>query len=244
MFQRCASGILRVESWNDWSDWLVHGFSTRDTGDFLEWPVDSAIARTFGADGCGTAMLQQVHSGNWVRADRSWGTARPEADAVGTATPGVLVGVRTADCLPVLLVAHRSRAVAAVHAGWRGTVAKVLPRAVRRLCGEFGAGEDEIGAAIGPGIGVCCFEVGEEVASQFPARFVRRGQGKPRVDLASALEAQLRACGVQETVNARLCTCCDTTGFFSHRGEAGRTGRMLSVAAVRANASGNSERCR
>ena len=161
------------------------------------------------------------------------GPARPEADAVGSATPGVLLGVRTADCLPVLLVAPRSRAVAAVHAGWRGTVAGVLPRAVQGLTADLGARPREVEAAVGPGIGACCFEVGEEVASQFPERCVADDGAKPHVDLAAALEGQLADCGVRMVMTARLCTHCEVERFFSHRAEAGRTGRMLSVVGLK-----------
>ena len=233
MFRLGTRGILRVERWDGWDGWLAHGFSTRATGDFLRWPSDSEIASVFQAGRCGTAMLRQVHSGHWVRADAPWGAARPEADAVGSGTPGVLLGVRTADCLPVLLVAPRSRAVAAVHAGWRGTVAGVLPRAVQGLTVDLGARPQEIEAAVGPGIGACCFEVGEEVASQFPERCVADDGGKPHVDLAAALEGQLADCGVRMVMTARLCTHCDVERFFSHRAEAGRTGRMLSVVGLK-----------
>ncbi|MDE0101402.1 MAG: peptidoglycan editing factor PgeF [Bryobacterales bacterium] len=233
MFRLGTRGVLRVERWGEWDGWLAHGFSTRATGDFLRWPSDSKIAAVFQAGRCGTAMLRQVHSGRWVRADAPWGQARPKADAVGSATPGVLMGVRTADCLPVLLVAPRSRAVAAVHAGWRGTVAGVLPRAVQGLTADLGARPGEIEAAVGPGIGTCCFEVGEEVASQFPDHCVADGCGRPHVDLAAALEGQLADCGVPTVMTARLCTHCDVERFFSHRAEAGRTGRMLSVVGLK-----------
>jgi len=135
MFRESEQGVLRVAAW-DRHRWLVHGFSTRATGDFFDWPGDAEIAAAFGTQGCGTATLRQVHSGRWVRADAPWGGKRPEADAVLTDRPGVLVGVRTADCLPVLLVDPATRSVAAVHAGWRGVVAGIVPNAVRALQAE------------------------------------------------------------------------------------------------------------
>ena len=236
MFRPDGRDILRVERWEDWGDWLVHGFSTRATGDFLEWPSDREVSGVFGAGHCGTAMLRQVHSNRWVRADKAWGTDRPEADAVGTQKTGVLVGVRTADCLPVLLVDPRGRSVAAVHAGWRGTVSGVLPGAVRGLTEAFGTRVSDIDAAVGPGIGVCCFEVGMEVAARFPEGCVQQGEGRPRVDLAVALEAQLASCGVRRCAVARMCTNCGNERFFSHRAESGRAGRMLSVAGLRPRA--------
>ncbi len=220
--------------WDRWDLWLVHGFSTRATGDFLDWPTDGDVAGAFGAGPCGTAMLRQVHAGRWVRADAPWGSERPRADAVISNRPGVLAGVRTADCFPVLLADPRTRSVAAVHAGWRGTVAGVLPRAVRGLEREFGARPADIEAAIGPGIGPCCFEVGEEVASRFPARCVKRGNRKPHVDLASALKGQLAGSGVRTAAVAGLCTSCNLGRFYSYRAEGAGTGRMLSVVGLRA----------
>lgn len=232
MYGLAARGVLRCAAWQGYG-WLAHGFSTRCTGDFLDWPADSDIAESFGESPCGTAMLRQVHSRDYVRADRPWGADRPAADAVVTDRTGVLVGVRTADCLPVLLVDPRTRSVAAVHAGWRGTAAGVLPNAVNALVAEYGARPTEIEAAIGPGIGVCCFEVGEEVAAEFSERFVDRHEPRPHVDLVSMLEEQLAGCGVSRFETIRECTSCRLDRYFSHRAERGRTGRMLSMIGVR-----------
>ena len=226
------SGVLRVSRWADW-DWLVHGFSTRSTGDFLDWPSDAVISERFGAVSCGTAMLRQVHSGRCVRADQAWGGDRPEADAVCTNRPRVLVGVRTADCLPVLLVDPRSRTVAAVHAGWRGVVARVLLNALESLESAYGCNAGDIEAAIGPGIGPCCFEVGEDVAGQFSGEFVDRSGSKPHVDLAAVLRAQLSQAGVDRVAMAGHCTSCDLGSYYSHRAEQGNTGRMLALVGLR-----------
>ena len=225
-------GVLRVSGWTGW-DWLVHGFSTRPTGDFLDWPSDGEIRRRFGAASGATAMLKQVHSGRCVRADRAWNVDRPEADAVCTDRPRVLVGVRTADCLPILLVDPRRRAVAAVHAGWRGAAALVLPSAIESMVSEYGCKPGDIEAAIGPGIGPCCFEVGEEVAGQFCEEFVDRDGPRPHVDLAGVLEAQLRRSGVGRFATVGHCTSCDLDRYFSHRAERGDTGRMLALVGLR-----------
>lgn len=225
-------GVLRVSGWADWG-WLIHGFSTRSTGDFLDWPSDDEICKRFGAAGAGTAMLKQVHSGRCVRADRAWSATRPEADAVCTNRPRVLVGVRTADCLPILLVDPSRRAVAAVHAGWRGAAARVLPSAVESMASEYSCRPGDIEAAIGPGIGPCCFEVGEEVAGQFSEEFVSRDGPKPHVDLAGILGAQLRQSGVDRCAIAGHCTSCDLDRYFSHRAEHGDTGRMLALVGLR-----------
>ena len=232
MFRVGTHGVLRYGGWEEHS-WLAHGFSTRLTGDFLDWPSDPEIATAFGAEGCATAMLRQVHSGVFVRADRPWGPDCPEADAVLTDCPGVMVGVRTADCVPILLADPKTRSVAAVHAGWRGTVAGVVPSALEGLVSEYGSRLADIEAVVGPGIGACCFEVGEEVACQFSEEFVEQRDPRPHVDLASAIEAQLAAAGVGRIASVRECTSCDLGKYFSHRAERGNTGRMIAAAAVR-----------
>ena len=228
MFRVGDLGLLRVSAWNRYP-WLVHGFSTRATGDVLDWPADADVAAAFGAPGFETATLKQVHSGRFVRTDTAWGTNRPEADAVIAGRPGVLIGVRTADCFPVLLVDPVTRSLAAVHAGWRGTAAGVLKNAIRGLADEFGAKASDVEAAIGPGIGSCCFEVGEEVAEVFGEKFVERGRAKPHVDLMGALEEQLAHAGVTSVNSCCQCTSCNLGQYFSHRGERGVTGRMLAA---------------
>ena len=232
MFRIGKHGLLRYAGWQEHS-WLAHGFSTRHTGDFMGWPSDRVIARAFGADGCATAMLRQVHSDGFVRANRPWGRDRPAADAVLTDRPGVMVGVRTADCVPILLMDPQTRSVAAVHAGWRGTVAGVVPSALRGMASEFGSSLADIEAVVGPGIGACCFEVGDEVACQFREEFVEQRDPRSHVDLTSAIEAQLAAAGVRRIASVRECTSCDLEKYFSHRAERGNTGRMLAAAAVR-----------
>lgn len=233
MFRTDKRGVLRLARWERWA-WLVHGFSTRRTGDFLDWPADDEISSAFGADGCGfgSATLRQVHSDRWVRADGPFAGNRPEADAVVTNRPGVLVGVRTADCVPVLLVDPARHTVAAVHAGWRGVAAEVLPKAVRALASEFGSRPADVEAVVGPGIGACCFEVGEEVASRFSNEFVRRDRPRPHVDLVSALERQLGNAGVSSVAACGECTSCGVDRYFSHRAERGKAGRMLAVAGL------------
>ncbi len=231
MFETGWRGILRCTDWHRHA-WLVHGFSSRATGDFLVWPGEEAVASAFGVHGFGMATLSQVHSERCVRADSPWGAKRPEADAVVTNRPGMLVGVRTADCLPVLLMDPVTRSVAAIHAGWRGAAAGVLPNAVTALCAEYGGRTGDIRAAIGPGIGVCCFEVGEEVASRFAESHVDRSRDRPHVDLASALIQQLDAAGVSAVSSCGECTSCALDRYYSHRAEGGDTGRMLAVVGV------------
>src|SRR5205823_616160 len=129
-------------------DWLGHAFGTR-----LFQPPD------------GVATLRQIHSDVIVYAGRPGRLA--EGDALLSDTPGRLAGVKTADCLPILLADERHRAVAAVHAGWRGAVSQIAPKAVEAMAARWNTRPEDLHAAIGPGIGQCCFEVGPEVAVQF-----------------------------------------------------------------------------
>lgn len=224
-------GVIRIVEWNAYP-WLIHGFSTRAAGNFLDRPDDAAVTRIFGG-GKATATPRQVHSSRVAQADCSWGDTRPEADAVVTNQAGILAGVRTADCVPILLVDPPHKAVAAVHAGRRGAAAGIVANALDRLSDAFGSRAEDIEAAVGPAIGACCFEVGPEVASQFAPEFVIAHEPRPHVDLIAAVRKQLEQRGVQRILDVSECTKCRTDRFFSYRDEGAGTGRMLSVVGVR-----------
>jgi len=154
-----------------------------------------------------------------------------KADALVTRTPGVTLGVVTADCVPILLADPEGR-VAAVHAGWRGTAEGVVSAAIDALA-ELGAKPDLLVAAIGPAICARCFEVGDEVAAQFeqvaPAAILREPGKKPHIDLAAANHLQLLDGGLSPTHIWRSgrCTMHEPTDFFSYRRD-GKTGQHLS----------------
>jgi YfiH family protein len=193
-------------------DWLEHGFGTRETN-----PDQTAMAR-----------LTQIHS-DVVLTARDPGCIG-EGDALVTQAPGVAVSVRTADCFPILLLDPQTRAVAAVHAGWRGTAAGVLRTSLARMRSEFGTDPSNVFAAIGPGIGACCYEVGTDVARQF---------GMPqagKLDLAVENRNQLIAAGVAPASIERVgsCTFCHPAQFFSWRRDRDRAGRMISFIRVAA----------
>jgi YfiH family protein len=158
--------------------------------------------------------------------------AAVEADALVGVTPGVTVGVYTADCVPILM-ADRDGRVAAAHAGWRGTVKGVASAAVEALV-SFGAKREEIRAALGPSICAGCFEVGEEVAAEFdrvtPEAVIRSAGAKPHVDLWAANRALLVAAGltVENIDAAPPCTMCEPERFFSFRRDGGQIGQHLS----------------
>lgn len=160
-----------------------------------------------------------------------------DGDALVTNRPGLLLGVRTADCLPVLMADSTHKAVAAIHAGWRGLVAGVLLRTVEAMAERFGSRPASLVAAIGPAIGPCCYDVGPEVARRFGELFPERTDltGRAHIDLSEAARRQLVAAGVPagQIWCVGLCTRCLSGEFYSWRREGPTAGRMLSVIGIR-----------
>jgi YfiH family protein len=155
-------------------------------------------------------------------------------DALITDEPGVVLLTLHADCLPLLLVDPFRPAVAAVHAGWRGTVADVAGTAVRGMVEAFASRPDTLLAYIGPAIGPCCYEVGPEVAAAWSERagadaaLALNGSGAPRLDLVAANRLLLARAGVSPTSveSSGICTRCHGEAWFSHRGQGATTGRF------------------
>lgn len=184
------------------------------------------------------ACAEQVHGAAAARvlpADAgrgAWDYANnlPGTDALVTDAPGLLLTLFFADCLPILLADPERRVVAVAHAGWRGLVGGVIENTLRTMGDTAGGIRPEaIYAAVGPGIGVCCFEVGPEVAAHFDADLIAATpSGKPSVDLPRAAARRLAAAGLAASHIdvCRDCTACHTDRFFSHRREGGKTGRM------------------
>lgn len=179
------------------------------------------------------AHTRQVHGREVIKIDdrtkpgveSQTGTALPEADGQATALRGVAPTVLTADCLPVAIAGRG--AVGMIHAGWRGLAAGVIEAGVRAVR-ELGA-EGPLRAAIGPGAGPCCYEVGEEVHAVFSERFPAARHGD-KLDLKLIARRRLEAMGVNEIHDTGLCTICDPTLFFSHRRDRGVTGRQAGIA--------------
>jgi hypothetical protein len=189
----------------------------------------------------GWALLSQVHGARVERIGAGGAFCHhrrnhPEADAMATDRPGLVLGVLTADCLPVVLAVPESGAIAIAHAGWRGTLEGVVPAAVRELCALAGAGPTNVVAALGPAIGDCCYSVGDEVREAFRGRWgaaltrgiFTRADGW-RLDLQAANLRQLREAGVpaRAVTAVPLCTSCRRELFFSYRRDGRRSGRML-----------------
>jgi polyphenol oxidase len=173
--------------------WLVQGFSTRLGGTsengalnlgLTDWDSRDRVLenrgkffRAIGADKMRLVTLRQIHSDIVYRVDSSKAEAAeaPQADALTTREPGVLLVVQTADCVPILLADPKRRAVAAIHSGWRGTLRRIAAKALGRMQLEFGTRPEDVIAALGPGIGRCCYEVGSDVAREFHAQFPNAG---------------------------------------------------------------------
>jgi hypothetical protein len=202
-----------------------------------------------------TVTLKQVHSALVLPVRRKDGVfegalqtadgkAVLEADGAVTDLPGVMLGVQTADCVPVLIADVNQRAVAAIHAGWRGTVARIVEKGCATMREEYGSRPEDLVAAVGPSIGACCYAVGEEVRSEFGAQFgyadalFRPRGGHMHLDLWEANRRQLLDAGVPAeriTVIGECTACARFRGerkYFSHRDEHGFTGRMMSVIGV------------
>lgn len=275
--------------------WLVHGFSTRRGGvssldplprsgdgsdlNLGQAPWDNAknvrenrrrfLARLQAAD-MRLILQRQIHSDLIRVLDRTGFPAPPPTgDGLITNRPGLLLGVLVADCLPILLVDAKQRVVAALHCGWRGTARRLAEKAVGRMRLLFGSRPDDLWAAIGPGIGSCCYAVGPEVVEEFISQFrcadnllitktrppspleikrdimihPLRSNFGPRakkeiyLDLLRANVRQLQDAGVRarQIHSSALCTSCQPELFFSHRRDAGRTGRMIGVVGMREN---------
>jgi len=181
--------------------------------------------------------VRQVHGTDILAIDHPTTTAVGNYDAIVTNQPGVLVAVETADCVPILLLDPSRGVYAAVHAGWRGTLGGIVAKTVKVMQDRFGAHRRMIRAAIGPSIGVCCYEVNGTVLTPltrgFPywADVVEHVQGtKAHLDLRGLNRRQLEEAGINsdriETVN--LCTVCHPDLFYSYRRDGARTGRMMS----------------
>lgn len=263
--------------------WLVHGFSTRTGGvseldgekalnlSFMEWDKKENVSenrRRFqaaaGAKGFTLVPMKQIHS-DVIRLFKT-ATAQPcKGDASVTNCPGLLLAVQTADCIPILLVDPKKRAVAAIHAGWRGTLGRIAEKTIGRMQLEFGSWPQDLLAALGPSIGPCCYEVGAEFVPKFTSQFADAAEyfDEPRsgeepnplqwlnmappghqpppknvhLDLRKANRSQLLAAGLRpkNIFVSNLCTGCRRDLFFSYRKEGPQSGRLLSVVGIRAD---------
>ena len=195
-----------------------------------------------------SALIRPIREEDGVferRLETAEGKAVLEGDGAVTNLPGVMLGVQTADCVPVLVADVSRRVIGAFHAGWRGTVERIVERGIETMRLEYGSRPEDLVAAVGPSIGACCYAVGEEVRSGFEAQFGYAGElfkmaddGQMHLDLWEANRRQLLDAGVplEGITVIGECTASAVSGgerkYFSHRAEQGFTGRMMSVIGV------------
>lgn len=201
--------------------WLEHGFGTRSSSNWLN---ESELA-----------TLRQTHSTEVLVAGRAG--CLGEGDALICDQPRIALSIRTADCLPILIADVRNRAIAAVHAGWRGVVQEIVPKTLNSMRQQFGSRPEDLVIVIGPGIGPCCFEVGPEVAIQFAPFFPERNDlaGRAHVDLVETIRRQLGRNGgtTRQTASFGLCSVCWPDHFHSYRRDREAAGRMVSAIRIR-----------
>lgn len=242
--------FFQFDSFRDYP--LAHGIFTRHGGvsprPWSSLNVGSTVGddpdrvqenheRLFEVTGCALEAVHdvwQVHSANVIHAHKPRGEASPQqADILVSATPGIALFMRFADCVPILLYDPRKHAIGMVHAGWLGTVRRAVEAAVQAMTREFDSVPKDIVAAIGPSIGPDHYEVGDDVYEQFSSsfgpgadEFFATRKGRMYLDLWAANQFMLEEQGLSEIEIAGLCTACSTDDWFSHRAEKGSTGRF------------------
>jgi polyphenol oxidase len=225
-------GILRCQAFQS-IPWLVHGFTTRSTNGWQQ--------------GMRVAALRQIHSARVLTPQSALQSGQldcGEGDALTTAEPNLLLSVRTADCVPLLLVSAQHQVVAAVHAGWRGVVGGVIPATLEWLEEQFAVSPQAVQVAIGPCIREDAFEVGYEVASQFASLFPERNDlqaaangaaTRTHINLGLACLRQLQQSGVPvaQVFDCGLCTFRQASLCHSYRRDREASGRMHAFIGVR-----------
>jgi len=208
--------------------WIFFGFGTRDL-------TEKGLRARARERGMRLILLDQIHS-DLIHIIEHAPSDRPQGDALVTAVPGLLLAIKTADCLPILMTDARLRVVAAVHAGWRGTRSRILQKTIRVMREHFGTDPADVLASLGPCIGPSCYEVGDDVRSEFSAAafpdalFTPAGRpGKSFFDLWGANVLQLQSAGVPSdriTADSR-CTHCDES-LYSWRRDRDPSARLFS----------------
>jgi len=232
LFHRAALGVPGVTG----------GFSNRYGG-----TKPDELCREAGLNPALLFMVEQVHGRAVERVDRSSSleTVRVlRADGLITTDPGVIVAVRTADCVPVLIADRRGRVVGAAHSGWRGHVAGIVDSTVEAMAQAVpGLGIEDLVVSVGPAISGCCFEVSEEVAAEILTgsgaatedELIRRRSPRPHLELRRAVVGRLRAIGFSSDSIALVgpCTRCAASTMSSYRREGPGGGRQISFSARR-----------
>lgn len=268
--QRGPLSIIESPLLNEYAPHLVHAFTTRNGGNTVA-PYDNfnlgrhvqddalradalanraILCEQLGADHNLLKVPGQVHSGNVVpivERQSNQELTSPDlssVDGVTTNLEGVPLLLHFADCVPVIIYERKNKIVSIVHAGWRGTAQAIAVNAVKLMVRDYGADVREMVAAVGPGIGTCCYPTGEDVveqllstlvsadadASKFGALVVRADGDQPRPNLKAINAMQLILAGVTDVDVSSFCTACRPDIFYSHRQSGGKTGRQGALA--------------
>ena len=234
--------VITVPAFASRQDGVRHFFGTRRHAESLAVEVGIPVQRRAGMPKSTWLLsVRQVHGKDALVVDRPLSADdrfAGEWDALVTDRPGVMVAVRTADCVPVLVHDRKRRVVAAIHAGWRGAVAGIVPRTIALMVSRFGSQPANFRVSIGPSAGACCYEVDEPVINRLTdARLGNdevlqdRPDGKVHLDLKVLIREQVKVTGVSPAsiTVVNLCTICHDALFFSYRREGKVIGTMLSA---------------
>lgn len=234
------ASVITVPAFASAGSGVRHFFGTRAHADRLRLGTGAPM-RALGTPSPWILSVKQVHGTDALIVDRPLSDAdRFDGgwDALVTDQPGTMVAVRTADCVPVLVHDVRRRVVAAIHAGWRGAVAGIVPKTLMLMQTRFGADLERLHVSIGPSAGVCCYEVDEPVLDEVRTRFpwweaVLRDHrdGKARLDLKELIRRQVQDYGIDRghISSVNVCTICHEDLFFSYRREGRVIGTMVSA---------------
>jgi YfiH family protein len=199
---------------------FIYGFTTREIS-------KEEVLKKFADSGLILFTTNQIHSSKVIKVDRR-SVSEETADGLLTNEEELFIGVKTADCLPIILIDRDNRAVGAIHAGWRGTFKGVAMEGIKRMEEIFGSNPHDLIAILGPSISVCCYEIGEDVKEVLENSFLESILERERkfyFDLRKANKVLLQKGGIKERniYEISLCTMCNRELFFSHRrGEKGR----------------------
>jgi YfiH family protein len=245
---------LKVSKWAQYKG-LLHGFlgrgGGRSTGAYAGLNLSFRVGddprivkdnicdmkRAVGVHDARIITMKQVHGDHIIQVkDRNIKEAG-EADGMVTEEKRAYLGVLTADCVPILLIVPERRIAAVVHAGWRGTVAGIAAKMMQRLGEHYGVAPEQVEAALGPSIGACCYQIGEDVTKPLVEKWdgiaqssLQTRNGKQFLDLRNLNRAILERARVptEQIFQIGPCTGCATDDFFSYRKEQRETGRQIS----------------
>ena len=225
-----------------YDDIISHGITIRGT-DFMHKDINSStfllskekMAEEFNISTNDLYFLNQVHDKNTLEIYENTNNEIKDYDSLITKVPNKMLITCFADCVPILLFDPKNKIVASIHSGWKGTVKQIAKNVIEYLKEKYNSNAENIIAVIGPSIGPCCFEVGEEVKEKFIDKFGNRVVNENKIDLWLSNKLQLINCGLKEENIERIniCTCCNNDKFYSYRKGDVENGRFCAFIRLR-----------